>query len=388
MGYRLPMGTRRSFALSRRSSLLVAAALVATAACSSASPSSSHPGAAVATGAHVKQYVLQPTAAYKPYAPSGPTDDYHCSLVNPHVTQDSMIVTSQFFPNSPEVHHAILFLVPPSLAAAAEAANVGGKGWTCFGETPIPHTMINIPLADKSSISNTPWLSAWAPGAGVDHMPTGTGVSFPAGSLVVMQVHYNLLVGDSPVRVRLVLTTVPAAGSHLKPLDLDLLPAPPDIPCPASVTGPLCNRNASLANLGQRFGRDMVGFDYFLEQVCGRNPLDPPGGDTTSCTWSVHRSEQIVRLTAHMHYIGTGMKIVLDPGTPKAKTLLDVTDYNFHYQRSYNLAHPVAVGPGDSLQVTCTYNPYLRQQLPQLRDQPARYVTWGDGTTDEMCLGI
>ncbi len=65
------------------------------------------------------------------------TDDYHCTLVNPHVPAASMITSSQFFPESPEVHHAILFLVPPGLARQAQLANVGGKGWTCFGETPL-----------------------------------------------------------------------------------------------------------------------------------------------------------------------------------------------------------------------------------------------------------
>lgn len=328
---------------------------------------------------------LQSDHSYTPHAPPGATDDYHCTLVDPHVTSNRTIVASHFFPRSVEVHHAILFLVPPDLAAAARAADGDGKGWTCFGESPLPHTNFNVPFS-RSEISNTPWLSAWAPGHGKDVLPKGTGVSLPKGSLVVMQIHYNLLRGDKPVRAKLVLTTVPASR-HLLPLHMDLLPAPPDIPCPSGVTGPLCNRAASLADLGHRFGQSQVRFVDLIEEACGRNPVDPPGGDTTSCTWPVS-SGRIVRLTPHMHLLGTGMKIVLDPGTPQARTLLNVTNYNFDYQRSYNLKHPVAVHAGDRLQVTCTYNPRLRQQLPQLRKLPARYVTWGDGSSDEMCLAI
>ena len=82
------------------------------------------------------------------------------------------------------------------------------------------------------------------------------------------------------------------------------------------------------------------------------------------------------------------MRIVLDPGTPNQKVLLNVTNYNFDYQRSYNLATPVAVKPGDVVQVTCTYDPTLRQKLPQLRRLPPRFVTWGDGSSDEMCLAL
>jgi hypothetical protein len=48
----------------------------------------------------------------------------------------------------------------------------------------------------------------------------------------------------------------------------------------------------------------------------------------------------------------------------------------------------VAVTPQDRIQVTCTYNPRLRQEIPYLRDLPAQYITWGDGSADEMCLAI
>ena len=209
---------------------------------------------------------LQAATAYTPHAPHGGTDDYHCTLVNPHVKENSFIVSSHFYPNSVEVHHAILFLVPPALAAEAQATDQGGKGWTCFGETALPG-------ANLAHIGETPWLSAWAPGHGKDVLPAGVGQPLPKGSLVVMQIHYNLLVGDKPVRAKLVLNTVPAS-TPLRPLSLALMPAPPDIPCPSGVTGPLCDRTASLADLGQRFGQDAVGFVNTIESVCGRNPAE------------------------------------------------------------------------------------------------------------------
>jgi hypothetical protein len=324
---------------------------------------------------------MEAATAYTPLAPKGSTDDYHCTLVDPHVAQNSFIVSSHFFPHSPEVHHAIVFLVPPELAAAARAADQGGKGWTCFGESALPHTVA------INHISNTPWLSAWGPGHGLDVVPAGTGVPIPAGSLVVLQVHYNLLAGDRPVRVEMQLHTVPASAP-LRPLSLMLLPAPPDVPCPAGVTGPLCNRAASLANLGQRFGTQQVHFVDNIESFCGRNPSNPPSGDTTSCTWPVGQSGNVVRLGVHMHLLGRAMQIVLDPGTPQAKTLLNVTNYNFDYQRAYTLQTPVPVKPTDTIGVTCTYDPKLAQELPALRKVPPHFVTWGDGSSDEMCLAL
>lgn len=322
---------------------------------------------------------LEGAHAYTPHAPKGGTDDYHCTLLNPHVTQNSYIVASHFFPNSIEVHHAILFEVPPSVAPEAVAADKGGKGWTCFGETALPGQGL-------ASLGQTPWLAAWAPGHGLDQTPKGTGVYFPKGSMVVMQIHYNLLVGDKPVRARLDLQTVPATD-HLTPLHLDLLPAPPDIPCPSGVHGPLCNRAAAMKRLGQLFGQQEVDFVNLIEQVCGRNPVNPPEGDTTSCTWPIGFTGKILRLTPHMHLLGVSMRFILNPGTPQQKVLLNDKHYDFDYQRSFNIK-PVSVHPGDRMEVSCTYNPRLRQELPQLRRLPPQFVTWGDGTSDEMCLGI
>ena len=320
-------------------------------------------------------------AAYTPSVPSGGTDDYHCTLIDPHVTKSSYIVKAHFFPNSVEVHHAILFLIPPKLAARARADDKDGKGWTCFGESALPG-----PTSIRE-ISNTPWLTAWAPGHGQDIEPVGTGVWLPAGSLVVEQIHYNLLRGDRPVRAKLQLSTVPAS-TPLQALSLDLRPAPPDVPCPATVTGALCDRSASMADLAQRFGPWAATFDNIIEQACGRDPVNPPAGNSTSCTWPIEGNQTIVRLNAHMHLTGRAMQIILNPGTPNQKLLLDVKNFNFDYQRSYTLAHPVMTHEGDTVQVNCTFDPTLRQELPQLRKLPPRYVVWGDGSSDEMCLGL
>jgi Copper type II ascorbate-dependent monooxygenase, C-terminal domain len=328
----------------------------------------------------VTSFDLRMAHAYKPHAAPGTTDDYHCTLLNPHVKRNSYIISSQFVPGSDEVHHAALYLVPPSLGVKAERDNEVGKGWTCFGEGALPNTG----LADLAQI---PLLSFWAPGHGADVLPKGTGVILPAGSLVIMQVHYNLLVGDKPVRNSLLLHTVPMS-TPLLPLHLDLMLAPPDIPCPTGVTGPLCNRAASLANLGQQFGQLAVEEVDGIEGLCGRNPSDPPEGDTTSCMSSIGRTGYIVRVQAHMHLLGVAFTMVLNPGTPEAKTVLNVPTYNFHDQRSYNLSSPVHVTAGEPVQVTCTYNPTLAQELPILRKAPPHFVTWGDGSTDEMCIGL
>jgi hypothetical protein len=324
--------------------------------------------------------LVSPT--YTPRGNSGGTDDYHCTLLDPHVVQNSYIISSQFLPGSAEDHHAIISLVPPSMAATAQRENAatGGKGWTCFGAPQLPDS-------NTLQLLGNQWLSVWAPGHGVDVLPKGTGVQLPIGSLIIMQVHYNLLVGDRPVKNKFLINTVPTSAPLL-PLHLQTALAPPEIPCPTGVTGPLCNRAASLANLGQQFGQDAVKTVYGLEVECGRNPIDPPAGDSTSCIWRVKKNGYIVRAQAHMHLLGSTFSLVLNPGTPQAKTVLDVPNYNFHYQRAYNLKTPIPVTAGEALQVNCSYDPTLAQELPILRKIPPHFVTWGDGSSDEMCLGL
>ena len=354
--------------------------LIVTLAAAALSATSGRAGADSSPPAHVST-VSVASPRYTPQAAVGATDDYHCSLVNPHVTQNSYVISSQFKPGGSEVHHAVLALVPPSMAAQAIAANAatGGRGWTCFGAPALPG-------ASLATFLSTPFLSVWAPGHGEDVLPKGTGISLPRGSLVIEQVHYNLLVGDKPVTNGLVLHTV-TRSTPLLSMQSQYLIAPPNIPCPAGVTGALCDYQASLGYLNQRFGSGGVLMAKGIDQICGENPDDPPVGDTATCTWRVGSNGYIDRIQPHMHLLGVKFTMVLDPGTPQAKTILSVPNYNFDYQKAYNVA-PIPVSRGEQIQINCSYNPKLAQELPILRKAPPHFVTFGDGSTDEMCVGV
>ena len=51
-------------------------------------------------GARFTTLAMQDATAYTPKSINGGTDDYHCTLVDPHVTENSFIVSSQFFPGT------------------------------------------------------------------------------------------------------------------------------------------------------------------------------------------------------------------------------------------------------------------------------------------------
>ena len=320
--------------------------------------------------------------SYTPAPTGGGTDDYHCSMVSMKQSGDVYITASQFHPGSKEVHHAIMYLIDPSAAGEARTLNRGGKGWSCFGETSIGK--------GAQSLSASRWLTAWAPTKhkGLGYTPKGTGMFVPKGSVLVMQIHYNTLQGKRADRSSLSVVTTPAKGSKLQPLVIKQLVAPPDIPCPAGVSGPLCDRNASIANTEKRFGASAVSFINVIEHACGRDPQNPPAANTTSCTWPVWQDGTILTAAAHMHLTGRTFSLVLNPGKPDEKVLLKVKNYNFDNQGAIKLPKAVNVKRGDTLQVNCGWDPKLRQMLPQLKKQPARFVTWGAGSSDEMCLGV
>ena len=107
-----------------------------------------------------------------------------------------------------------------------------------------------------------------------------------------------------------------------------------------------------------------------IEAVCGRNPSNPPAGDSTSCDVAdrlgLHRPGRRPTCTCS----GGASRSCSIPGTPGQQTILNVPNYNFDYQRSYDLAHADRDPPGDKVQVTCNYNPKLGQKLPLLRKVP------------------
>jgi len=203
----------------------------------------------------------------------------------------------------------------------------------------------------------------------------------------MLQMHYNLLhvsgVDRSGVRLRLA-----SGAAKLQPLQTMLLPAPVELPCAPAESGPLCDRDAAVADVARRFGTAAEMMVSGLQFICGGNLAAPKSGATQSCNRRVAEPATIRAVAGHMHLLGKSIKIELNPGTARARTLLDIRVWNFDDQGTVPLAKPVRVIPGDQLRVTCTHDASLRSKLPELRNQQPRYVVWGEGTSDEMCLGI
>jgi hypothetical protein len=317
-------------------------------------------------------------AAYTPKAPTGTgTDDYRCFVLDPHLDEDAFITGLNILPGTPaEVHHVILFRAPPEMVPAVQDKDAAedGEGWTCFGGTGVDR---------GGALDDAPWLGAWAPGGSEQMMAKDVGVPLEKGSRVIMQVHYNLLSGRTPDVSAAQLRVAPGT-KKLDPLRTMLLPAPVEMPCrPQHAGGPLCDRAASLVDVRRRFGSDVGMLADYLHLLCGRIEA----GVTQTCDRTLNQPATLRAVAGHMHLLGRSIKVEVNPDGPDARTVLDIPTWDFDDQGARPV-RPVDLAAGDTVRVTCRHDQRLRDQLPAFEGQPDKYVLWGEGTTDEMCLGI
>jgi hypothetical protein len=330
---------------------------------------------------------LRMQAAYKPSAAKGVTDDYRCFLLDPKQTGDRSVTSVRIEPGQTKVvHHVILFRVAPAQVASAKGLDRedAGAGWSCFGGTGLPAGN-GAGLTD--SLNDANWIAAWAPGWGGNRLPEGTGVELPAGTQIVMQVHYNLLNGDAPDRSRALLTVAPASA-ELQPLQTMLLPGPVELACAKSEHGALCDRNEALFDLARKYGSNAAFTPAGLLILCRGTASTPAASSVSTCDRRISAPTTIHVAAGHMHLLGAAIRLELNPGTPRAKVLLDIPRWDFHWQNAYTLARAVKAESGDVVRVTCRHDVSKRAEGARGVPKTPRYILWGEGTTDEMCLGI
>jgi hypothetical protein len=371
--------------MTRRTSVVALGAAVAALAFGSilSAPAWSANSTPRATSVTPSTVTLKIAKPYTPKGTNGGTDDYRCFLMPAQTTPTDQVITGvNVVPgNKKIVHHAILYLIPAAdvTQAVKRDGKDGRQGWSCFGD-------VGLPIGDLTNYQqDAPWLAAWAPGVPAQTFPAGTGMKWPAGSRIVLQMHYNLLAGKGTDQSKVVVQTQPDDGS-LTALHMMLLLAPVELACPKGIKGKLCNRTASVNEMVKRSNRQAQQLADGLGYLCyGRAPF---AHASTRCTWNAQSDMKIWGVAGHMHLLGKSISVVVGINTNTQTRILNITQWNFDDQRARKLKQPLTVGAGSGLRVTCTHNPRLRQMLPELRKLPPRYVTWGDGSSDEMCLAM
>lgn len=284
----------------------------------------------------------------EPYTPTALPDDYRCFLLDWPNAEDSYATAFTVEPGARAVvHHVIAFIIPPAELAAFEALDDAdpGPGYPCYGG----------PGGEASPRAR--WLGFWVPGVGGGGaLPEGTGIKVEPGSKIALQMHYHP-VGDemsdqSMLRVRTSPTVERPA--YLLPLaNPGWMVDSPEMTIPAGAPNTVHSFQIGLSLiLSYLYGQDTPGFgDPMLVHAAG----------------------------VHMHTRGVRASLnVIGQGGSQGDCLVDVPRYDFNWQGTYELKEPVLVNTSDQIRLECHFD-------NSGSDTPMK---WGEGTGDEMCLGM
>lgn len=290
----------------------------------------------------------------QPYTPqAGLGDDYRCFLADLTFAKDMYLQASQVVPGTQgQVHHVLVYALQDEQITSAEKAAAASKqpGYACFGG-PLPSGTGSSVLLDFAGGFPTQ-LAAWVPGMEPARRSADAAIRLPAGSRIVVQVHYNLTSAnakpDTTVLQMVLSATKPKRLVSTRPLLIH------DIKIPA----------------GEQTEHTRA-FGYY-----GKEPL------------TIHS------LTPHMHLLGSKFAAHVErknaTGGPAAnECAVSVPDWDFAWQQSYARPadEPLVLQPGDKLSIACSYdNTAANQPVVGDAQLTPHDVKWGDGSLDEMCM--
>ena len=266
----------------------------------------------------------------EPYTPPVGTDTYRCFTVPTNLISTAYVSAVDTHPGDrTSVHHVIAFIDKTGESARLDEADPG-PGYTCFG---------------GPGFSQPGTLGGWAPGSPPLVLPEDVGFELPAASRVVLQVHYHPHHGQSqPDRTEFGIYFArekPARTMHVVPIVNTTFTVPPndsnyrvDASLPVPVPFPLK-------------------------------------------LWFV---------APHMHLLGKKMRVEMTAPGGEQTCLINIEDWDFNWQGAYQFKSPVAVPTGARLSLTAYYDNSASN--PRNPSSPPKPVSWGEATTDEMCIAF
>ena len=269
--------------------------------------------------------VLQPSEPYSLSAEGA--DVYRCFVIPTSYTEDRWLAGMEVHPgNRKVVHHIIAYLDTSGAARKLEAAGPG-PGYTSFG---------------GPGFSPSGSLGGWVPGYDSALLPAGIGIFLPKGADIVLQVHYHK--DGKP-------------ETDLTKIGLFFTKAPVD---KRLRTLPIIDQNISI-----------------------------PAGDpdyVAHASYTVPLNVTLRDILPHMHLIGRNMTVVAHVPDAVDIPLIKIDDWDFNWQNKYVYQHPIKLPKGTKIDLVAHYNNSLSN--PRNPNDPPKAVTWGEQTTDEMCIAF
>ncbi len=304
--------------------------------------------------------------------PAGGDDDFRCHPIPLGLDEPQWMTGLAVEPtNATVLHHAVFFYDPQ--CDSVQNADESGS-YRCFGAPGIP---------------NATMVGAWTPGGRAITTPENSGVPLAAGACLVMQAHYH----PHPTTEQ----TDPGARVSMRLTDRE-----PELTAQLVVMGAMAPGVAPGLQPGANDppeGPSFVipaGASMHTEQLIQDLPI-PAGAEVR--VWGV---------LPHEHIAGHSIELSLlraapGPGESAQECVVAVPQYDFDWQRTYVYDVPLSEAPiaraGDRLRMDCTYdNSMANASLVELLmseqgvDSPDDVqlvdMHLGEGTLDEMCVGI
>jgi hypothetical protein len=293
-------------------------------------------------------------------------DSYIYLRIPTHFKEDRWIQAVELRPgNFKVVHHAIAFIETPEDAARPEkvsdAVAQPEKVWTLLDTRPLSIELMDgttrrirpdAPVINDGCKAPDPEelggrnssdvLSVYAPGREADVWPVGTAKRIPAGSNIILQMHYSKLPGKvdrDRTRVGVVFAKAPV--------------------------------------------EKMVGTRSISNQMFAIPP-GAPDHKVTAC-WTYEREVELISFMPHMHVRGKSMTYEVVYPDQRHQILLDVPRYSFHWQTLYKLKTPLLIPRGAKIIVTAHFD---NSKHNMHNPDPTRTVRHGSATFDEMMIGF
>jgi len=260
-----------------------------------------------------------------PVPADGP-DINRCFVIPTNLTEDRMVSAVEFRAGDRSViHHTIMFLDANGAARKLDGQD-GQPGYKSFG---------------GANVRPTGGLGAWLPGTVPRHLPSGMAKFVKAGSDLVLQVHYHPIGKATEDQSSVGIYFAKEPTKH--------------IVTGIAVTQPLLQLPAGKAHCD-------------VKTRCAPLPVDV----------------NVLGISPHMHDLGKEFRVSAKLPGGKYLPLIWIKDWDFNWQGTYQFEKPLKLPKGSVICLHAIYDNSAGN--PKNPHSPPQDVTWGESSSDEMCL--
>lgn len=258
---------------------------------------------------------------------------YQYVIIPTNFKEDRWVRMSEIRPsNRMVVHHAVAYIRDPK------------SSWLQGAPVGVPFSAGDLPT--EAQRRDAMWttsdiLLVYAPGSLPDQWPEGFAKLVPAGSDIVLQMHYT-------------------THGHA---------------------------TEDRTSIGLVFSKDAPKKRVLTLQLTNSRFLIPPGDPNhrVEVHGTLPNDALLLSFFPHMHLRGKTFEYNILQRDGRVQTLLRIPHYNFYWQLSYRLAEPMQLKAGTTLQAVATFD--NSKNNPHNPD-PDSAVTWGEQTWAEMMVGF